>query len=170
MPMALPCSLPFHEPPARSRTELLLRPLSAAGNRTRRRAISSSLLFSWTWVKSLGHLTFERFSKCVFANLVERYGFERNVLDRAVIQLVAFPQEINTLLRVRDDRDHSRRTVHNAVNPQCAHHQSGFTGWKIFRRAIACPGFGEKRVKGIATRHRGLFPGRLFDRRFRRLL
>jgi len=43
------------------------------------------LLFSWTWVKSLGHLTFERLSKCVFAKLVERYGFERDVIDRAVI-------------------------------------------------------------------------------------
>jgi hypothetical protein len=32
---------------------------------------SSSLLFSWTWVKPLGHHAFQRFSKCVFANLVE---------------------------------------------------------------------------------------------------
>src|ERR1019366_338602 len=170
MPMALPCSLPLHEPSARSRAEPPPRPLPAAGNRTRRPAISSSLLFSWTWVKSLGHLTFEGFSKRVFANLVERYGFERNVVNRAVIQLVAFPQEINPLLRVRNDRDHSPRTMHDAVNPQCAHHQSGFTGRKIFRRGIACPGFVEKRVKGIATRHRGFSTGRLFDRRSHRLL
>src|SRR5271169_4849414 len=98
--MALSRSTPLLANPVRSRAELQLRQSPAAGNRTRRPAISSSLLFSWTWVKSLGYLTFEWFSKGVFANLLERYRFERDVLDRAVIQLVAFPQKVNALLRV----------------------------------------------------------------------
>ena len=66
-----PRSRVFAERLARSRAEPPPRRLPATGSRTREPANWSSLLFSWTWVKSLGHHAFQRFSKCVFANLVE---------------------------------------------------------------------------------------------------
>src|ERR1700704_1893572 len=98
--MALPCSSLPPEPPARSRGTPSARHPPVTGSRTGRLAIWSSLLFSWTWIKSPGHLAFKGLAKSVFANLLERHGLDSDVLDRAVIELVAFPQEINSLLRV----------------------------------------------------------------------
>src|ERR1700686_4994807 len=160
--MALQCRLTFPERPARTRVEPLPRHMPAAGNRSRRLAIWSSLLFSWTWVKSLGHLTFQRFSECVFPKLLKGYGFERDVLDRAVIQLVAFPQEINALLRIRNDCDHPSRATDDSVDPQCAHLQSGFAGGEVYGCCIARLGVVEKRLKWIAARRRCFFHGRFF--------
>src|SRR6266403_3481993 len=99
--MALPCSSLPPEPPAHSRGMPLAQHPPATGSRTGWLAISSSLQFSWTcWVNSLGHLAFKGLAKGVFADLLERHGLDCDVLDRTVIELVTFPQEINSLLRV----------------------------------------------------------------------
>src|SRR5712692_3090031 len=162
--MALPCSSLPQELPARWRGMPSARRPPVTGSRTGRLAIWSSLLFSWTWIKSLGHLAFQGLAKGVLANLLERHGLDGDVLDGTVIELVALPQEINPLLWIRDDCDHSMGATHDSINTQRSDHQPCFSGRKILRRFGTLTGLVQERIERIAPRCGNFCLSRFFDR------
>src|SRR5437879_13373095 len=53
------------------------------------------------------------------------------MFDLAVIKAVAFAQEIDAILSIGNDCDHSVGAAHNPVNPQTADQQAGLTRRKV---------------------------------------
>src|ERR1700733_14828579 len=69
-------------------------------------ASNSSLLFSWScWIKPLGAFTLYGFAEGVFSGFMEGNSFHRDVFHIAVIQTVAFAQEVNPHLRIGNHGD-----------------------------------------------------------------
>src|SRR5260370_34872776 len=91
-------------------------------------ANSSSLLFSCTGVNSFIHLALHRFSEGVLSNFMEAHSVHGNLLDAAVIQLIAFPQKICPHLRVGCHGDHPMGSAHNSVQTQDVPLQSRLPG------------------------------------------
>src|SRR5713101_3666298 len=121
--------------------------LQGSGSHAEGPANSSSLLFSWTGVNSLINLAFDGLSEGIFSLFMEGNAIHRNLFHAAVIQTVAFTQEIGARLRVGNHRDHPVRRTHDAVKTQRANLQTQFARREILRPLAPLPA--EQRFKGI---------------------
>src|SRR6267154_487644 len=89
--------------------------LQGSGSHAVGPANSSSLLFSWTGVKSFIYLVLDGLPEGIFSFFMEGNAIHRYLFYTAVIQTVAITQEIRTRSRIRYNLDHSVRRAHNAV-------------------------------------------------------
>src|SRR5713226_4030341 len=99
--------------------------LQGSGSHAEGPANSSSLLFSWTGVNSFVHLAFHGLSESIFSFFMEGNAIHRNLFHAAVIQPVAFAQEIGARLRIRN---HKRAPISCAKATGCM-----TAAWKRFR-------------------------------------
>src|SRR5260370_23768513 len=113
--------------------------LQGSGSHAEWPANSSSLLFSWTGVNSFIHLAFHGLPESIFSFFMEGNAIHRNLFHAAVIQTVAFAQEIRARLWIRNHRDHPVRRSHDAVKTQRADLQTKFARGQIRRRLVQLP-------------------------------
>src|SRR5712692_2242047 len=121
--------------------------LQGSGSYAEGPANSSSLLFSVTGVNSLINLAFDGLSEGIFSLFMEGNAIHRNLFHAAVIQTVAFTQEIGARLRIGNHRDHPARRTYEAVKTQRADLQTQFARRQIRCALALLPT--EQRFKGI---------------------
>src|SRR5882762_6698759 len=122
--------------------------LQGSGSHAEGPANSSSLLFSWTGVNSFIYLVLDGLPEGIFSLFMEGNAIHRNLFYAAVIQTIAFTQEVRARLRVRNHRDHPIRRAHDAVKTQRADLQTEFARRQILRSLILPADQG---LKGIAA-------------------
>lgn len=64
---------------------------------------------------------------------MKRNSIHGDMFHLTVKKTVAFPEEINAVLDVGDDRNHSVGTADDPVDPQTADQEAGLTGWQILQ-------------------------------------
>src|SRR3979490_3018244 len=110
--------------------------LQGSGSHAEGPANSSSLLFSWTGVNSFIYLVLDGLAEGIFSFFMEGNAVHRNLFHAAVIQAVAFTQEVGSRLRIRNHRDHPVRRPHDAIKTQRADLQTQLSRRQIRRSLI----------------------------------
>src|SRR6185437_8911398 len=120
----------------------------------------SSSLLSWSWIQSLRNITLNGLPKRILPRLVKRNRIHGYVANLPVIDTVAFTNEIDALLRTRNNCDHPIGAVHDAVNSERIDLQAGFASRQVLGRWPAVLILADQWIERVTPRNTRMFHSR----------